>query len=630
MPFWAALAVHFNTSRFSGQLRPATFTISSLRAGGIGPSFTPPLAGRDEPGFHHFGDTTFRVKAAADSPRQALRHSIHCETGAACVVQQVSRPTASACGAACGSADACACWSYATAPGTCYLLSNATALPVPDAAATCGWKRAWKHSGYERWTQYSSAAGGGTAVTPLPLRPHEIAAVDLGPALAMGAAGAAPARVVRRLAVDPGRGDLLLRFEVQNPAQGNLELAAFGTSMVFDQIFTGRSLVQVAEESSFTDPCISLRAGYVTVVSTTGRGPVLLLLPEPDAGAPQPGIQAWRMLTEDPTPRSVTFEGFYELMELSSAWAAQEWRGVLPWNPATALTLPPNGSATFAYRITTAPSVDAVEETLLELGRPVVSANNGYVISMPSQSGTAAVRVRRRCPGAACRRVVNASLTGGAPLALCVATGSSAVPGVQACTAAAARWLPTADETAVELRLISPGTGLQGRARLEVLFGDGTSAVIQLFLQADAPAVVQSHADFLRVHQFRDAHDDAFHRTAALMNWDRDRGAQILQEARAWIAGLSDECGAGPGVYLASKVLFAPHESEVQLLDRYVHSVLWGSEASRAAGWTVQSNNYGVRASMFFSGLEHFNYTVEPCWDEARSKTLWRSYNYPW
>jgi hypothetical protein len=32
---------------------------------------------------------------------------------------------------------------------------------------------------------------------------------------------------------------------------------------------------------------------------------------------------------------------------------------------------------------------------------------------------------------------------------------------------------------------------------------------------------------------------------------------------------------------------------------------------------------------MFFSGLPGFNYTVAPCWDEARSLTTWRSYNYP-
>jgi hypothetical protein len=32
---------------------------------------------------------------------------------------------------------------------------------------------------------------------------------------------------------------------------------------------------------------------------------------------------------------------------------------------------------------------------------------------------------------------------------------------------------------------------------------------------------------------------------------------------------------------------------------------------------------------MFFSGLAGFNYTVNPCWDEARSLTTWRSYNYP-
>ena len=32
---------------------------------------------------------------------------------------------------------------------------------------------------------------------------------------------------------------------------------------------------------------------------------------------------------------------------------------------------------------------------------------------------------------------------------------------------------------------------------------------------------------------------------------------------------------------------------------------------------------------MFYSGKAGFEYSVKPCWDEPRSLTHWRSYNYP-
>ena len=54
-------------------------------------------------------------------------------------------------------------------------------------------------------------------------------------------------------------------------------------------------------------------------MSTTGDGPVLLVLPEAPAAA-----EAWRMLETDPTPRSVTFEGFYELLLHSKGYTEAE------------------------------------------------------------------------------------------------------------------------------------------------------------------------------------------------------------------------------------------------------------------------------------------------------------------
>ena len=160
--------------------------------------------------------------------------------------------------------------------------------------------------------------------------------------------------------------------------------------MVFDQYFTGRPLSAIATECSFVDPSIASHAGYVQVVPTTGKGPVLLVVPEDFS------FEAWRMLLEDPTQRGVTFEGWYQLMAWSRAWADREWAHAgAPWNPPTSHVVSPGTSVSVTLRLALAPSVNAVDDILYELGRPVVSAVPGYVLT-PAMTGYATLGIRRR------------------------------------------------------------------------------------------------------------------------------------------------------------------------------------------------------------------------------------------
>ena len=172
-----------------------------------------------------------------------------------------------------------------------------------------------------------------------------------------------------------------------------------------------------------------------------------------------------------------------------------------------------------------------------------------------------------------------------------------------------------------------------GRVRVAIIFADGHQLAVQYYVHPDAKDHVEHYTTALSDKQFYTEANDAFSRSPSYLNFDRrlhgNQGGVILQNNLAWIAGLSDECGAGPAVAMAIKNLYAPTRAGVEELEMYVHGTLWGTDSSRAALRTVQDGSYGVRASMFYSGLSGFNYTVAPCWDKVRSQTRWRSYNYP-
>ena len=85
---------------------------------------------------------------------------------------------------------------------------------------------------------------------------------------------------------------------------------------------------------------------------------------------------------------------------------------------------------------------------------------------------------------------------------------------------------------------------------------------MQYFVHEEASALVSKFANFLSTKAWFDPEDeDAFYRSPSFLNWDRRRSAVVLQEKRAWISGLSDECGASPGVSMASILNMGVHLS---------------------------------------------------------------------
>ena len=212
------------------------------------------------------------------------------------------------------------------------------------------------------WKSYSTAAKR-SAVKLLETSGNVLAAADLANTLPKDI----PVTVKRFYEVD--NDELVLRFEITNKTANNIEIGALGIPMIFNNILEGKSLDETHAQNVFFDPYIGMDAGYLEVKRLSGQGPALLVLPKENMA-----FEAYRPLLDDPTPRSIVFEGFHEWMVYSKAYADNEWKGVNQWNTPTSLTLKPNESKNFALRLVLSESIEGIQNTLIKEER----ASAGY------------------------------------------------------------------------------------------------------------------------------------------------------------------------------------------------------------------------------------------------------------
>src|SRR5215470_11463191 len=231
------------------------------------------------------------------------------------------------------------------------------------------------------WKGYSTALAR-KPVAALPSMSPTLAAADLGPSLPEDI----PLQVTRAWALEDGK--LALRFTLKNKTAESVQIGALGIPMIFNNVLNDRSLEQAHAVCSFYDPYIGEDAGYLQVTRLSGHGPALLVLPEGKTPfeAYNPILGARRStgaaIFRDLTPRGITFEGFYDWMAHSAAFAENEWKNAKPWNPPTQATLAPGESKTYGVTFLPADSIHNIEKTLGENRRPVAVGIPGYVLPM--------------------------------------------------------------------------------------------------------------------------------------------------------------------------------------------------------------------------------------------------------
>lgn len=459
----------------------------------------------------------------------------------------------------------------------------------------------YRTAGSEDWTDVSTAYKR-SPVTVIASDPTHFVG-DVSSSLPSGT----PLKIVRTWSAE--NGTLALRFTLTNISATPVEIGGFGIPMVFNNIMNGRTLDQAYRTCSFYDPYIGEDAGYVQVSRLSGTGPVLLVVP--DGHTP---FEAWKpildhrnlktgagLLDNDPTPRGTTFEGSFDWMVHTAGYAETDWKGVEEWNPATSNMLAPGKSATYGVRFLVAPDVRHIEATLASHKRPVAVGIPGYILP---QDIDARLFLRYDAP---VRSIVSEPAA-----AVEIHNDGKNERGLHAYTLRGKQW---------------------GRFRLVITYADGT---VQSIGYRTIKPEIEAIADmgyFLFHEQWFDQANDPFHRAPSIISYDNEAAKQVTQDSRVWIAGLSDEAGAGSWLAAAMKEYLEPNPEEISKLESFVDGVLWG-HLQNSEG----VNKYGVHKSLFFyqpalvPGFTYdpkLNWTSWTSWNKKDADDVGRSYNYP-
>jgi len=439
----------------------------------------------------------------------------------------------------------------------------------------------------DEWQGYDTAAAR-RPVTSLPASDDTLAAADLAPTLPADI----PLRVIRRWQLLDDR--IVLSFDLTNRTNAPVEIGALGIPVVFNNLITGRNLEQAHEICSFFDPYVGLDAGYVQVTRLSGRGPALVVVPRG-----RTPLEGWRPI-DDRTRRTQTSEGIFEWMAHTRAYAEHEWRGVEPWNAPSSATLAPGESRTYGVELALSPEIRSIEDTLAKAGRPVAVGIPGYVAPMDERMKLFLEYGRRVS-------AVDVSPAG----ALDVTAGPPTPGGWQQYTLQGRRW---------------------GRARVTVTYDDGTRQAVSYYVTKPAAEVVRDLGNFLFTKQWFERPDDPFHRSPSVMSYDRSKDAIVEQDHRVWIAGLSDEGGAGSWLAAAMKLFGRPDRAELAKYQRFVDEVLWGG-----IQYSEGERKFGVRKSLFYYAPDEFpnfpydpskNWTTWSSWNKEGAEAVNRAYNY--
>ncbi len=442
--------------------------------------------------------------------------------------------------------------------------------------------------GETTWSRYSSAQKR-SAINPLMPSGDILAAGDMAPTL-----DGIPLHVIRSWEQD--NGDLVLRFTITNVTKKAYEIGGLGIPMVFNNNMDWKNLDSAHTDNVFFDPYIGKDAGYLQINRLHGDGPSLLVIPQENAG-----FEAYNPLNEDPTPRSITFEGFHEWLIHSKALAETQWKGVQQWNEPTSEVLEPGDTKSYALKLVLTPCIRDIEKELLAQGRPVVIGAPGYLIP---QDNPVKLFVKYK------KKVKHIDVY-------------------------------PAGSITIEEQSMTPGGWLSykvtgnkwGRSSVTITYDDGLTQSVQYKVIKPEKQVVKDLGHFLTTAQWYENPSDVFGRSPSVITYDYETKSPVTEHQNAWFAGLSDEAGAASWLAAIMKQLIQPDPQEINKLKKFTEQTMFGRIQHKEG-----PDKYGVVKSLFYyepdsvpagTYSDSINYKTWGAWSKKEADNIGRSYNYP-
>jgi len=398
-----------------------------------------------------------------------------------------------------------------------------------------------------------------------------------------------PLNITRAWAFDAG--DLTLSVTLLNSGKDALEIGAFGFPIEFNSIFTGRTAIDTQSKCSLTDPNIGLDGGYLRVTPLSGTGPALVVTPLQDTK-----FEAWRFLPEDMSTalgyQSQTFEGFYSWEVFSKAYAENEWKGTSPWNTPTSATIASGKSITLGLRFSPAGNISSIDTAIMKTDIPLARGLPGFIIPTDLDS-------------------------------ILHLEHNSSVSSISSSPAGALTFIPSSSSS----YKITPSKSTWGRVRVNINYADNKTQTVHYYVTKSGPEAISNLGSFLTTSQWFSDTSDPFKRAPSVISYDRSANRQVVQDPRVWIAGLSDEAGAGSWLAATMKQAAQPNAGEVSKLEEFIHGVLWG---------TLQNPDFSVKKSVFYYQPGNVSYNYDSSinwgnwwsWNRADAYDTGRTYDY--
>lgn len=314
-----------------------------------------------------------------------------------------------------------------------------------------------------------------------------------------------PFRVIRDWAGLPD-GDFTLSFTLTNLHTSGVELGGLGFPVEFDSIFTDRSAFEVQKNCSLTDPNIGLNGGYLRVTRINGQGPAMVITPLNNESA----SEAWDFLNENGTlctdskHQSQTFEGLYQYIVHSLAYAEGEWSSATPWNEPTSKIVQPAEKLTVGLRFKLVDEIDRIEDAVRKTGTPVVTGVPGYVVPQDLEAIL--------------------YLDAKVPLSSVSSEPSNAF---------------SVERMSGSKLVLRPDLSAFGRVRVTLKYEDGKHQTVHYHISKLGPRAIKDVGDFLNSRHWWKNVSDPFRRATEFMAVDHSDGvgSLIIQDTRVWLAG---------------------------------------------------------------------------------------------